>query len=227
MPLLCRSKGELLSTNRELPPKSLHTQTLLEVKRDELMRDIHRHCIQYQDVHDMGRARDLLRSYTCAIFDLLKESYKQKITVWHWEREIAQEAIQIALKCWDELEVRPDALFWKETLERAIDLHTRRNLFEPLRINPPTPQVAPITVPRLLPEVPTPSPFADELRRLLTEARWTAEIIAEKIGISPRNVYRHLSSETKPSLTNVAAYETVTRHSFCFSSVQEVRVKVH
>jgi hypothetical protein len=48
-----------------------------------------------------------------------------------------------------------------------------------------------------------------ELIRLLAEARWKTEDIAEKIGIDPRNVYRHLSSETAPSLKNIGRYEAV------------------
>lgn len=46
-----------------------------------------------------------------------------------------------------------------------------------------------------------------ELKKLLVEARWRADDIAEKIGIGTRNVYRHLSGETKPSLSNIDNYE--------------------
>jgi len=49
--------------------------------------------------------------------------------------------------------------------------------------------------------------LSEDLGRLLNEARWKPELIAEKVGIDPRNVYRHLSGETLPTLSHVGLYE--------------------
>lgn len=50
--------------------------------------------------------------------------------------------------------------------------------------------------------------LSEALDRLLNEARWKPELIAEKVGINPRNVYRHLSGETLPTLSHVGLYES-------------------
>jgi hypothetical protein len=63
------------------------------------------------------------------------------------------------------------------------------------------PQVNPITT------APTTS-VGEQLKALLLEARLRPEDIAEEIGIQPRNVYRHLSSETFPTISNVGKYES-------------------
>ena len=49
--------------------------------------------------------------------------------------------------------------------------------------------------------------LSEELAHLLTDARWKPEDIAEKVGIDPRNVYRHLASDTVPTITNIGNYE--------------------
>ena len=56
-------------------------------------------------------------------------------------------------------------------------------------------------------QAPVSSSFAAELQRLLLEARIRPEDIAEDVGINERNVYRHLSGQTKPSLVNLGSYE--------------------
>ena len=58
------------------------------------------------------------------------------------------------------------------------------------------------------PQSQPPAPrFAEELKSLLNEARIRPEDIAEEISIEARNVYRHLSGETRPSLVNLGKYE--------------------
>jgi hypothetical protein len=60
--------------------------------------------------------------------------------------------------------------------------------------------------------VPSPPPeetIAAQLRSLLKESRWTAEELAEAVGINTRTVTRHLSGETVPYPRNISAYERV------------------
>jgi hypothetical protein len=49
--------------------------------------------------------------------------------------------------------------------------------------------------------------FAAELSKLLIEARWTPEAIADEMRIDWRTVYRHRKGEILPSLKTVALYE--------------------
>lgn len=165
------------------------------------MRDLGSQCGDYR-CRDMSRAKDLLRSHTCSIFDTLTDFYSNKLNTWDWEQEIAEEAIQIAFTCWKTFGVLPQADFSFESLRNSIAQH----LGHPLRTLGIRQAALIPSVP--LPQVPSPKEFAGELSRLLVEARWKPEDIAEKIGIDPRNVYRHLSSETVPTITNIGNYET-------------------
>jgi hypothetical protein len=53
--------------------------------------------------------------------------------------------------------------------------------------------------------------FGTELRRLLEEAEWKPEDIAEKIGIDSRTVYRHLNGSVFPTAKTRWAYQGVLR----------------
>jgi hypothetical protein len=81
---------------------------------------------------DMPLAKDLLRSHTCRIFDTLIESYRKQIDVSLWEKEIADEAIQIAFAVWNNFTVLPIGDFSSEVLRRTIVQHLGR----PLRPGP-------------------------------------------------------------------------------------------
>ena len=65
-------------------------------------------------------------------------------------------------------------------------------------------------------ELPAASPIAQgaeaatlaaQIDRLRVECRWTVEKLAEKIGVSPRSVQRHLSGGAAPYSRHIAAYE--------------------
>lgn len=82
--------------------------------------------------HDMPLAKDLLRSHTCNIFDTLIEAYRKKIDVSLWEKEIADEAIQISFAVWNNFTALPVGDFSSEALRRTIVQHLGR----PLRPGP-------------------------------------------------------------------------------------------
>src|SRR6185437_4284973 len=90
---------------------------------------------------------------------------------------------------------------WTKTLLEAITLHVGRPLGCPQTSET---EVGPTTEPK--PVLPSPT-IAQELKRLLNEARTRPEDIAEDAGIDPRTVYRHLSGDSVPSLRNTGAYE--------------------
>jgi hypothetical protein len=221
---------------RELPPKSLETQSKLDQRRVMLDHAL-RTCMGHYRCNDMNRARDLLRSHVCAIYDCLKDAYsKMPLSVSDWEKVMAEEAVEIARSVWRTYKVSPDAYTWTETLTQAIVLYVGHPLRSGQAVqqtmpvpqdyaaigvdtaNPPPllkmamaarPASTPL-IPLLTPSSkPAVSKLAEELKKLLTEARWTAEQIADKVDIGPRNVYRHLAGDTAPSLKNIGAYEAV------------------
>jgi hypothetical protein len=55
-----------------------------------------------------------------------------------------------------------------------------------------------------LPKTKTVGQQIDALR---LECTWTAEYLAERVDISPRSVYRHLSDDDRPSKLNLAKYQ--------------------
>ena len=196
-----------MSSDRELPPKSLKTLGALEVMRMSLHNALRTHCIADYVCHDRVRAKDFLRSYACSIFDFLKEAYSEKISIWEWETDIADEAVQITISCWANFGVNPPPVYWAEILHRTIIQHVGR----PLRGRNTESKSALTSVPTVPapPQVLTPLSIGEEIRRLLEEARLRPEDIAEHIGIEARNVYRHLAGETVPTLVNVGKYESV------------------
>lgn len=219
----------LLPSEPELPPKNVATLNALTTKRLLLRGELASHCISdYLGCYDLPRAKDFLRTYACSFYDLLKEAYSHKIATWDCEDLIAKEAIQITLACWEGFGAGPNAEAWIDTLHKAIVLHVGHSLrghAGVVRDNPPlnvtqaaryaaagvdtdSPLVKDAIAARSKAQ-PTANPLGikDELRRLLDESRLRPEDIAEEIGIEPRNVYRHLSGDTVPSLVNVGKYE--------------------
>lgn len=182
--------------------------------------------------NDEHRAKDILRTHVCEFFDHLKNAYSNKIFVWEYEREIAEEAVQITCSCWRTFNVALPDTRWIDMLRKAIVQHLGRPLRGPLQkvsipaayaaagidIDSASPLLklamaqgaqqqvfAPVPSQMVAP-LPK-STLSEELHHLLLEARWKPEDIAEKIGIVPRNVYRHLSGETSPTLSNLGSYE--------------------
>ena len=100
---------------------------MLDVKRLALSQAL-RVCMSEYICLDEVRAKDILRTHVCSIFDFLKENYSRTLSAYHWEQEIADEAIQITLTVWDTYNVSPPAWHWTEILRKAIVLHLRRPL---------------------------------------------------------------------------------------------------
>jgi hypothetical protein len=112
-----------------------------------------------------------------------------------------------------EIESRYNVKYLTSALEVLVEI------LEPLA-TPPTPYdalvrrtpqkvVAP-TPPQTV--APTAAPiFGTELRRLLEEAEWKPEDIAEKIGIDSRTVYRHLNGSVFPTPKTRWAYQGALR----------------
>jgi hypothetical protein len=172
------------------------------------------------DFFDVERAEHLLNAAVVSIFDVEYYAYREKPGYEpSWITHIMHEAAYRVVK-------QADNHYWKDlpslylVLEKTLLHHLRHDsilahhdeleaaLSDKKKSRPgktstePAPVVASKAPPQ--PQVPA---FAEELDRLLIEARWKPEDISEKIGIDPRNVYRHLSSDTAPTLTNVASYE--------------------
>jgi hypothetical protein len=161
------------------------------------------HCIRNGRCYDLPRAKDFLRSYACSLFDFLLSAYKETIRTYEWESDIANETVQIVLACWDHFGVSPSSETWIPILQSAIRQHVGRPLGGIMK--QPIPPTSPAAIP---PEQGKQSPSLGALlKRTLTEARIRPEDIAEEIGIEPRNVYRHLSGETTPSIPNIGKYE--------------------
>jgi hypothetical protein len=181
----------------------------------------------------MPLAKDLVRSHTCAIFDILKEAYSHTVNTWEWEQEIADEAIQIAYACWSNFRELPRASFSAEALRTDITTHVGHPLRSgplPRLVETPAPidspllsfikasrdarpqvfaPISPPTVELKEEDVPAPSEFASELKKRMIEARLTAEALADKVNIDCRTVYRHLSGAMSPSPTTLGVYEAV------------------
>jgi hypothetical protein len=161
----------------------------------------------------MPLAKDLLRSHTCSIFDALKDAYSDKVNIWEWEQEIAEEAIGIVFACWRNFRDLPTQEFSSDALRTDIATHVGHPLRSgPLQkafVHPGTP-ITQVFVP---PEINKPeantstSNFATDLVRLMDEARWSPEAIADEMGIDWRTVYRHRKGEMFPSLKTIWAYE--------------------
>lgn len=55
--------------------------------------------------------------------------------------------------------------------------------------------------------------IGQQLEKLRLECGWSAEELAERVDITPRSVYRHLSDEDRPSKLNLAKYaRAFTQH---------------
>ena len=122
-----------MSDERELPPKSLSTQASLTAKRHNFTRDLSMYCVNDRGCHDLARAKDLLRSHTCSIFDTLKDAYSNnRVNLWEWEKEIAEEAIQITHACWNNFRDLPEREFSSKALLEDI----QRHVGHPLRSGP-------------------------------------------------------------------------------------------
>jgi hypothetical protein len=112
-----------LSEERELPALSLVMHSALSTKRLRLHSDLNDYCMDGYECHDINRAKELLRSYACSIYDQLKDFYTGKIPTWQWEIEIAEQSIGIVLKCWDNFNASPDSIISEEALFRTISQH--------------------------------------------------------------------------------------------------------
>jgi hypothetical protein len=203
-PLLRRGKGVSLSPGIDLPPKSRSTLEKLTFKRNSLLGELSTYCVQNYECYDQQRAKDFLRTSTCEFFDILMQAYGG--LAWDREDEVADEAIGIAIACWDNFNVSPKGEFWINTLRVTVIQHLGRQLRKRETSAIPHEFAAPTAPIIQTPTAETPR-LANDLKCLLDEARLRPEDIAEKIGIDPRNVYRHLSGETVPSLVNVDNYE--------------------
>jgi hypothetical protein len=71
----------------------------------------------------MPRAKDLLRSHTCSIYDALKDAYGYSVNIWEWEKEIAEEAIDIAYACWTNYRDLTRGDFSRDALRADIATH--------------------------------------------------------------------------------------------------------
>jgi hypothetical protein len=210
-----------LLRDRELPAKSHPLLATLRTQRILLSQDLSR-CIKQWTCHDPKHAKDYLCAYVCSIFDVLWAYYDLKIDAFDYEVEIANEAVQEVISAWENYNVLP-ATSWTSTLKSAIALHTGRPIWEQApgstslagKENSDYTKVLLMKARaawqeqrKLSPPSPTAKPsFAAELDRHLELARMKPESIAEKVGIQPRNVYRHLAGDTQPSLENVGKYE--------------------
>jgi hypothetical protein len=185
--------------------------------------------------YDFDLASDYLRIHATDIFDFLQKVFRDRINIRDWEEEIAAEAVRKTLNVWDSMNPKSPA---KQTWEGILQLSIVQTLGRPLRVTDkggplsqavaslhiqPQTEDSPLLImaraanvreiqgestQSIAKEPDTSANFAAALKDLLTEARWTAEEVAEKIGIDARNVYRHLSSETLPKLGTLALYET-------------------
>ena len=65
-----------------------------------------------------------------------------------------------------------------------------------------------------------PEPIRSQLRRLQERARLRTEELAERVGLTPRSVFRHLSGKSIPRLNHIGAYEHI------FSEVLETKIVI-
>jgi hypothetical protein len=195
----------------------------LEAKKRALRITLGRYCISDQGCYNREGAKDYLRTYCCSIFDLLLDAYREKVAVYDWEEQIAEEAIRNTAECWNSFNgVYPQGSGWVPVLREAIIQHLGRPIRQRLQKAFESP--ANTSASGLLimaqtqsksaggqlitpPQSPKPATIGEILRQLLDESRLRPEDIAEEINIEARNVYRHLAGETTPSLVNVGKYE--------------------
>jgi hypothetical protein len=154
-------------------------------------------CISNYGCHDQDQARDFLRSYACSIYDSLKEAYSQKITVWDWEEEIAQEAIRITLACWNNFNVSPPNSYWEPVLHRAIAQHVGR----PLRKHVPQSALvhafASSTASESQPEVKLPS-RREFVESILEQKGWSILDWANEAEVAHATAMDYLDEKTRP-----------------------------
>ena len=67
----------------------------------------------------------------------------------------------------------------------------------------------PSPLPAARPESQKAETVGEQIDSLRAECRYTVEELAEKLGIQPRSVYRHLSGEAIPRKPHLGAYERV------------------
>jgi hypothetical protein len=200
----------LLDDEQGLPPKYKTTLGKLEVQKRLLSVELSV-CIRDWACHNKEHANDYMCAFVCTIYDILREDYSNKITLFHFEKQLGNEAIRHTLSSWLNYNVaNPTPDDWRSVLRTALRQHTGK-LIWPIQKDviprDPVPKMAEppqIETPKkntLMPE------FAVELERLLIEARFTSEAIANEVGINWRTVYRHRKGEIQPSLKNIGAYE--------------------
>lgn len=80
-------------------------------------------CIARYQCHDLRLAKDVLRTYTCSIYDTLQREYNGRVAIWQCEEQIADEAIHIVLSCWSNFNVSPPASQWREQLFDTVVQH--------------------------------------------------------------------------------------------------------
>lgn len=111
----------MLLPERDLPAKLLATINALSRQRELLNNELLSHCIENYGCYDFARAKDFLRSYACTVFELIKEDCKKQTSgSYEKEAQIAEEAIQIILMCWDRVCHTYPSAGWKETVRDAI-----------------------------------------------------------------------------------------------------------
>jgi len=117
----------LLASDRILPAKTPATQALLNQKRQRIDEEL-RPCRGDYSWKDEPRAKDVLRTYVCDIYDCLKEAYSYKVSIWEWEKEIAAEAVSITLGCWNKYKLGTHHLLLVEPLRNTITQHVGHEL---------------------------------------------------------------------------------------------------
>lgn len=86
------------------------------------MTELSAYCIQNFVCYDLPRAKDFMRTSTCEIYEVLKKEYSS--AAWHREDEVADEAAQIAIACWDNFNVyQKEKGFWVKPLRDTIIQH--------------------------------------------------------------------------------------------------------
>jgi hypothetical protein len=232
-PLLCRGKGAMPPKPLPLLLPHLKPDELEDRDHEELVlsRKL-TSCWSGGDDFDVERAYQIMRGAAELIFDVTYKAYYRKVSYKaEWLPEIVNEAVfrtlKTSLPCVrdgipdtrfsdlaDTLEATVlDHIEELATLKKHASLLNDRQVAEYAKAGVDLTSGSPLlimaatqtnTIPVQVPLAPS---VAVELRRLLEEARIKPEDIAEAIGIQPRNVYRHLSGQTRPSITNIGKYE--------------------
>jgi hypothetical protein len=180
------------------------------------------------DEFDGERAGHVLSDYAVRIFRVIHDVYRTRPTFQQdWLKEIEHSAVYRTLKVYSGFSAygMPPLAELSEALRGAIRRHLENSrvvllppsaierasspllamVAETAREGPKTQALAQISI-KPGAEIPDPD-FAAELAKLLIEARWTPENVAEEINIDWRTVYRHRKGEIFPSLKTVWAYE--------------------